>query len=119
MLSMSATARNSCFEVNITDDNRFEGRQPESFEVRLAPLSRAVTDLQGIRVEPSVAMISILDNDNMIFIGFEQDVENVSEVAGMLQACVGLLMDDGGKIEEEFGVRVVLLSDRSSAGGFV
>ena len=116
ILPMNASARATCFEVIINDDIRFEGMQHEIFEVLLTPLHRAVTDLQRITANPAVAVISIRDNEGMIFVGFEQDIVRVAEDVGTLDACVELMMDNGSRLEDGFGVRVVVLNERSSAG---
>ena len=105
--------------MTIADDGLFEGLQPETFEVLLTPLSQALTDLQRVTADPAVAEISIHDSDNIINVGFVPNTVEVTEGIGTLDACVELLIEDDIQLEVGFGVRVVVLSERSSAGRFI
>ena len=116
ILMLNSTSRAICFEVSITDDARFEGSIPETFEVILTPLSRGLTDVQDVIVEPAVAVVRIQDNDGMVFVGFEESTVEVEEDAGGVELCAVVVMDTGRRIEQGFGVRVNVLPDRSTAG---
>ena len=121
VLSLDASNTVACFSVNISDDNLFEGSAaaPETFSVQLTPLIRFTEDLRGVSVEPAMATVAIIDDDDVLLVGFEGErLLRVNESVGMVEVCVGFLdpSPPPGGVGIEFGLRVLLNDNQTTAG---
>ena len=106
-----------CFEIEIINDNTFEGVTPETFEVEITILAGQIGDLQGVVADPPVTLVSIIDDDQVLVVGFEQDLFQANESAGVVEVCAGFLdLSPDEVIEVEFGVQVLLNDTETTAG---
>ncbi len=116
ILVLDAAHREVCFEVNITDDSRYEGPVLETFQVILTPLTRTLTDVENVVVNPAVSVVGIRDNDRMLFVAFEETVLVVDEDVGTLLLCAAIVASNDEEFEDEFAARVRVLPGASTAG---
>lgn len=116
IIELSSDARESCFSVDITDDDIFEGDTPETFEVQLTLQARRPDDdVQSVTLNPAVSTISIIDDESEIFVGFQRSLVRVDEGDGEVELCVGIMPDT--QAGAQFDVGVDLVEEESTAGG--
>lgn len=117
MLEFDVLNRDACFQIQITDDSTFEGETPETFEMELTILAGQAEDLQGVLADPSVVLVSIIDNEQVLLVGFEQGLFQADESVGVVEVCVGFLdLSPDEPIEIEFGLQVLLNNSGTTAG---
>lgn len=80
-------------------------------------LAGQTDDLQGVLADPSAALVSIIDNDRVLLVGFEQGLLQANESVGVVEVCVGFLdLSPDELIEIDFGVQVLLNDTETTAG---
>ena len=107
ILVLNSTEREACFDVGIIDDDTFEER--EMFEVFLTSLYGDRTDVEDVFVEPSRAVVAIIDNDVQVFVGFEEVMVVVREDVTVVTLCAVVDITGKNQTIEGFTVRVNVL----------
>lgn len=90
-LSLTNADREQCIQLTITDNQDFEST-PETLRLAISNFSLDDPDLVGFVSRPNTTLL-ILDDDRDAVVGFEAGftVVNVSEGAGSVMLCVGVL----------------------------
>ena len=104
VLMFNNSARRSCFNVTILDDMLFEGN--EVFTVQLTPQIISIGTSQGVSLSPSIATITIIDDQLALTVGFEDSSLSliVQETVGNISLCVRVFGE--GDLARAFGVNV-------------
>lgn len=104
VLVFNNLTRRDCFSVTIVEDGLFEGQ--EVFTAQLTPQVVFLGTPQGISLFPSIATVTIVDNDDVLTVGFEDDSlsRSVLENVGTVVLCVGVFGQ--GEVTTSFSVNI-------------
>ena len=110
------STRRACFRVTVLNDTLFEGM--EIFTVQLTPQIISIGTSQGVSLSPSVATITINDNQCPLTVGFEDGSLSrmVQETVGNVSLCVRVFGE--GDLATDFGVNVDIGGGGNAGEGF-
>ena len=116
VLVFNNSTRRVCFRVTILNDTLFEG--PEVFTVQLTPQVISIGSSQGVSLSPSIATITIVDDQLGLTVGFDDSSlsRTVQETVGNISLCVRVFGE--GDVATPIGVNVDIGGGGNAGEGF-